>query len=412
MTEVKELHAKALAEERARNAGQLARFRFVAAIAVTLLNLYFVATLPGFIGAPPIGMLVYTLAAGLLLLLEQRFDLLRRWNGMSIPLMDMPIVYFFINATVTGLRENNNLIDAAAMSGMLPLFYIHLIFLASLLLRAPHTWIATLTALVLQSIFLTQNGRDISFISMNGLATVMATGICLYSRQRSLALVGNAALEQSKRSRLNRYFSPNVAEHLAESDNAFGRGEKCEVSVLFADIRNFTALSETISPDSVVLMLNRFHDAMVGEVFAHGGTLDKYLGDGLMAYFGAPVSNPDHATLALRCALGMQAALARLNDTLEGEGHSRLRMGIGIHSGPVILGDIGTMERREFTIIGDTVNVAARIEEATKTYQAEILISATTAAQVDNSARLVSAGFADLRGKRSRLELFRIAGEG
>ena len=115
-----------------------------------------------------------------------------------------------------------------------------------------------------------------------------------------------------------------------------------EVTLLFCDLRQFTAIAESLGGAEVVRLLNEFHTCMVDVVFAHGGTLDKFLGDGLMAYFGAPVAQPDHATRAVRCALAMQLALATMNVERAASAAPPLRAGIGVHTGTVVLGDVGS----------------------------------------------------------------------
>jgi adenylate cyclase len=157
--------------------------------------------------------------------------------------------------------------------------------------------------------------------------------------------IDRVADERLRRERLQRYFSPQVAAQLAEPSALGTAGQTCEVTILFCDLRDFTPMCETLPAPAVVALLNAFFERMVDVVFEHGGTLDKYLGDGLMAYFGAPVAQPDHAPRAVRCAVAMRAALGVLNG--ERDGAAPLRMGIGIHTGPVVLGDIGAARRRD-----------------------------------------------------------------
>jgi adenylate cyclase len=176
-----------------------------------------------------------------------------------------------------------------------------------------------------------------------------------------------------------RYVSPAVMEELLKNpDLAALGGQRRDVTILFADIRGFTSYSENKQPEEVVARLNSYLDEMTGVVFRHGGTLDKFLGDGLMAIFGAPLPLENHAVRAVACALDMQRAVSRLNDEWMSNGQKPLAIGIGINSGSVLVGNVGSQERMDYTVIGEDVNLASRLESLNKEYGTEIIISGRT----------------------------------
>jgi adenylate cyclase len=186
------------------------------------------------------------------------------------------------------------------------------------------------------------------------------------------------AREEVARANYSRFMPEVVVKQLLENPDSFRLGGANQViTVLFADIRGFTSFAEKKNPEQVVGLLNQYFSAMSEIIFAHGGTLDKYIGDGLMALFGAPTATPDDARNAVNAAVAMQKRFATLNPELVAAGFSEIAVGIGLHTGEATVGYIGSEKRSEYTAIGDTVNLASRLESNTKGGQ--ILISEATA---------------------------------
>jgi adenylate cyclase len=179
------------------------------------------------------------------------------------------------------------------------------------------------------------------------------------------------------RSTLGKYMTQTVMEHLLAGKVQLG-GETLPVTILFSDIRSFTTISEKMDAQAVVELLNRYFTRMVQILIEEDGVVDKYIGDAIMAVFGAPVPKPDDAVRAVRAAVRMRDALADLNRELVVAGFPELRAGIGVHSGRVVAGNIGSEARMEYTVIGDAVNLASRLESSTKELGVGILISEET----------------------------------
>ncbi len=213
------------------------------------------------------------------------------------------------------------------------------------------------------------------------------------------------------RNLLGKVVSPEIAEKLLSREAVLG-GEERMVTVLFSDLRNFTALSERRSAHDTVSLLNTYFTHMSAAIEAHGGVVDKYLGDGIMALFGAPVEHEDHAGNAVMAALAMQEALARMNRDLAAQGVPPLAMGIGINSGVVVAGNLGSPERLNYTVIGDSVNLAARLEGLTKRLgdDTAIVISADTLKQSLRQFRVRPLGAQPVRGKAEPVEVYAVLG--
>lgn len=202
---------------------------------------------------------------------------------------------------------------------------------------------------------------------------IVAYTLALTVRRFNRLLLGNAALERT-RENLSRYFSPNVVDELAGNDTPLREVREQDVAVLFVDLVGFTAYAADRPARDVIETLRQFHARMEACVFDHNGTLDKYLGDGLMATFGTPIAQSDDGARALACARAMLKSVADLNIERAGAGQVPLQISVGLHSGPVVLGDIGT-NRLEFAVIGNTVNVASRMEGLTRQLDTSLVVS-------------------------------------
>jgi len=186
------------------------------------------------------------------------------------------------------------------------------------------------------------------------------------------------AREEVARANYSRFLPEVVVKQMLENPDSFKLGGVSQtITILFADIRGFTRISEHAPPEKIVSLLNRYFSAMTEIIFAHGGTLDKYLGDGLMALFGAPNATPDDASNALNAAVAMQRRMLGINRELHDEGFPEIGVGMGLHTGEVVVGYIGSDRRSEYTAIGDTVNTSSRLESNAR--GGEILISDATA---------------------------------
>jgi adenylate cyclase len=214
--------------------------------------------------------------------------------------------------------------------------------------------------------------------------------------------------EATVRSNFERYFAPNVAADIAQQGEAISQGgERRPTTVLFSDIRGFTAIAEGMSPDAIARFLSEYFTEMVEVIFEHGGTLDKFIGDAIMALWGAPIAHSDDPDRALRAALGMQRAVARLNERWASEGRPEIGVGIGLNHGEVFAGNIGSHRRLEYTVIGDAVNVAARL--CAEAAPGEILVSEQLLRVVRDQVSCEFLPEMALKGKAQVVQVYRVS---
>jgi len=213
------------------------------------------------------------------------------------------------------------------------------------------------------------------------------------------------------RNLFSRFISPEMVDQLIETQDINSLNKRANLSILFSDIRGFTTLSEKLSPEEVVSVLNPYLESMTKVIERFGGTVDKYEGDAIVAFFGEPVVHEDHALRAVRTAVDMRKALVELHQLWEKQGRPfRIEIGIGINSGEVFVGLLGSAQRINYTIIGDNANLASRLQDLTKTYQWPILISESTYDQVKDEFEAELADSVFVKGRSEAVKVYRLIG--
>lgn len=216
------------------------------------------------------------------------------------------------------------------------------------------------------------------------------------------------------RKALARFLSPEVLAEVAPTieDLRPGVGRRRTVTVMFCDIRGFTPLSEKLPPEAVVELLDAYLQSMSEAIMARGGTLSKYIGDGIMAFWNAPVERPDHAALAARAALDMVAAQEGLKRRLAAAGRPVFDVGIGLHAGVAVVGTVGSEKRLDYTAIGDVVNLASRVEGLTRDFGARIVVTSELAALAGAGFEYRPLGTVTVKGRSAPVEVLELTGEG
>ncbi|MGB0629995.1 MAG: adenylate/guanylate cyclase domain-containing protein [Alphaproteobacteria bacterium] len=235
---------------------------------------------------------------------------------------------------------------------------------------------------------------------------------------RARRLVRQQVTAEEARSNLSRYFSPNMVEQLSNAPRALDSAQSQKVAILFVDVVGFTKMSEQLPPDELIAHVRDFHGWMVERVFQHHGTVDKYMGDCVMATFGTPLPGTAHASNALRCAVDILDTVDDWNAVRSKAGLGPIKVGVGLHYGDVVVGNVGTESRLEYTVMGDPVNVTSRLERMTREHDTPIIVSNELLEQVRREmesavellTRFADLGVVDIRGRGGSVHAWRYAG--
>ncbi|MBN3994429.1 MAG: GAF domain-containing protein [Nostoc sp. NMS2] len=226
----------------------------------------------------------------------------------------------------------------------------------------------------------------------------------------ALVVMEDISDEKRLKSTMYRYMTQELAEELLKLDDAKLGGDRKEVSILFSDIRGYTTLTENLEAEEVVSMLNEYFESMVEAVFKHKGTLDKYIGDAIMAVFGSPLPLEEHAWMAVQTSLEMRHRLHEFNQRRYVDDKPRIKIGIGINSDTVISGNIGSSKRMEFTAIGDGVNLGSRLESVSKQYGCDIIISHNTFKPCEDHIWARELDYIRVKGRNEPVAIYELLG--
>jgi adenylate cyclase len=240
----------------------------------------------------------------------------------------------------------------------------------------------------------------------------LLAGVLVYTCLTVYHYITEEREKKKIRSAFSYYVSSSVvSEMLKNPEKLKLGGDTKDLSVLFSDIRGFTTISEGLTPEALVHLLNEYLTAMTNVVFKYDGTLDKYMGDALMAIYGAPLDQPDHAYKACRSALDMMEELKKLNEKWVREGKTPLDIGIGINTGMMRVGNMGSEQRFDYTVMGDAVNLGSRLEGANKNYQTHILFSEFTYERIKDAFVCMELDSVRVKGKLRPVRIFQLLGE-
>ena len=337
-------------EERRRSVRRISAIRATMVPAFLALSIWFALSGNASAAARIVPLAIYSALALAAYVLARTSERASHRSWYALPLLDIPMVFFMQHQSMRAAPDGEGVIAMFTLA-----VFLFIVIGSQLSLRRRNIFATAAAAAVVELVLLVQAG--IPYVVFDVLIIVVAAAAAAgYLSQRNVSLLRSALSHRSRTDRLSRYFSPAVVGQILRGGLSAQASQSREVTVLFSDIRGFTAMAARMSSEQAVAFLNRFHTVMAEAVFRHEGTLDKFIGDGMLAYFGAPLDQPDHAARAVACALDMQSALDAFNAGRAGEG-------------------LGPVHRREYTVIGDPVNLASRIEGLTKRRGVPVLVS-------------------------------------
>lgn len=381
---------RTLAEEAQRNEYHVSIVRVFAYTLITVLDvlLYLAHVRP--LGNIVASTLLIAIAGALVWAVHRHF---RPWFRFAIPVLDAIFITELVLTRMETMGASPALMATAALSCGL--------FAATGAIRFDRVASGWTTVLALLVLWVTVGVRTKPSGMLYAVCALLALGflnVWLSERvRRSMESVRSRVL-------LNRFLQPSIVEQAFSNPEALVTAPRTvEATILVSDVRGFTALAEKLAPAEVLELLNRVQGELAAAVQRNGGGVDKFIGDGMLAVFGTPEPDPRHAEHAIAAARDILQAIDRMN--AKNPGSDPVRIGLGIHSGPVVAGVLGNAERLEFTVIGDTVNVASRLESLTKELNAPVVISVETANRAP-MVRLKSLGEVPLRGRSQRVRVF------
>lgn len=273
-------------------------------------------------------------------------------------------------------------------------------------------WMATLCFIIISLAWISSWNAFVSYGALIDPLYSSVSVFVIFSLSTMLTYIRTDSERRQIRQAFGLYISPAFMDELTKNPEKLKLGgETRELSVMFTDIRNFTAISEGMKPEELIQTMNDFLTPMSDLVMRNRGTIDKYIGDAMMAFWNAPLGDPDHARNACRAALGMQAAVEPINDSLKAKGRSvLLKVGIGINTGPCAVGNMGSRQRFAYSSLGDAVNMASRLEGQTKTYGVSIIIGEATREKALEFAAL-ELDMILVKGKTMPVRIFALLGD-